>query len=80
MVWLRVLMTSARKPVRIIEKKHREIARADEAFPFEKTTQQKEREMVRTVKSWIDGRRKVVDELVAANTAGILLRLGDDRQ
>ena len=69
-------MTSAHKPIRIIERKQRELAVEGTGVRAEKTAQQIERERVRTVKSWIDGRRKVVEEFVAANTTAGLLRLG----
>jgi len=58
MVLVRVLMTSSHKPIKIIERKQRESSVADETVPFEKTARQIERELVKTVKSWIDGRRK----------------------
>lgn len=48
-------MTSSHKPIKIIERKQRESSLADETV---KTARQIERELVKTVKSWIDGRRK----------------------
>jgi len=56
-------MTSSHKPVRIIERKQREAPVANKAVPLEKTAEQIEREIVRTVKSWIDGRRKVTENV-----------------
>lgn len=72
-------MTSSHKPVRIIERKQREIPVANKAIPLEKTAEQIEREMVRTVKSWIDGRRKVREKFAAAGPASGLLILGSNR-
>ena len=58
MVFVRVPMTLSPKPIKIIERKQRENLVADETVPFEKTAQQLERELVKTVKSWIKVRRK----------------------
>ena len=62
-------MPSSHKPVRIIERKQREIPLANKAVPLEKTTQQLEREMVKTVKSWIDDRRKIMEPFAAESPA-----------
>ncbi len=72
-------MTSSHKPVRIIERKQREIPVANKAVPLEKTAKQIEREIVRTVKSWIDGRRKVGENFAAAGRASGLLILASNR-
>ncbi|HEY8187568.1 MAG TPA: hypothetical protein VIF64_15960 [Pyrinomonadaceae bacterium] len=71
-------MTSSHKSVRIIERKQREIPVANKTVPLEKTAEQIEREMVRTVKSWIDGRRKVREKFAAAGSANGLLILGSN--
>jgi len=68
-------MTSSHKPVKIIERKQRDIRLAGNLVPSGKTAQQIEREVVRTVKSWIDGRRKVMEKFAAADTARDLPRL-----
>jgi hypothetical protein len=60
---LKIVMTSSHKPIRIIDRRQREISVADQAIPLQKTAQQLEREMVRTVKSWIDSRRKISLEI-----------------
>jgi len=70
-------MTLSHKPVRIIERKQREIPVANKVVPLEKTAEQIEREMVRTVKSWIDGRRKVMEEFAAADPAKRLFSLAE---
>jgi len=76
-------MTSSHKPVRIIEREQREIPVANKAVPLEKTaektTRQIEREMVRTVKSWIDARRKVMKKFAAAGPASGLPGFGSNR-
>jgi hypothetical protein len=73
-------MTSSHKPVRIIGRKPAgEIPVANNAVPLEKTAEQLEREMVRSVKSWIDGRRKVMEKFAAAGPASGLLILGSNR-
>jgi len=72
-------MTSPHKRIRIIERKQREISVANKAGPFEKTAQQIERELVRTVKSWIDGRRKVLVNLTVADNVDRELHLSDDQ-
>ena len=71
-------MTS-HKPIKIIERKQREIPLPSNAVPLEKTAQQVEREIVKTVKSWIDGRRKVMENFAAAGPASGLLSLGSNR-
>ena len=72
-------MTSSHKPVRIIKRKQREIPVANKAVSLEKTAGQLEREMVRTVESWIDGRRKAMEEFAAAGPGSGLLILGSNR-
>jgi hypothetical protein len=69
-------MISTDKPVRIIESKQRELLSVKgKVVPLAKTERQIEREMVQTVASWIDERRKVVKEFARSNGAGGLLRL-----
>ena len=72
-------MTSSHKPVRIIQRKQRDIPLAGNLVPSEKTAQQIEREMVRTVKSWIDDRRKVMEKFAAAGPASGLVILESNR-
>ena len=71
-------MTSSHKSIKIIERKQRENSVADETVPFEKTAQQIERELVKTVKSWIDARR-VMEKSAAGSTVSRLLQLRDNR-
>jgi hypothetical protein len=70
-------MTSSHKPIKIIARKQRENC-ADETAPFEKTARQMERELVNTVKSWIDARRSGMEEFAASNPASRLLQLRDN--
>jgi hypothetical protein len=71
------LMISTNKPVRIIERKQRELLSVeDKVAPLAKTERQIEREMAQRVAAWIDERREVVKEFARSNGAGGLLRLG----
>jgi hypothetical protein len=69
-------MISADKPVRIIERKQRELLSVEVMeVPLATTERQIERELAQKVASWIDERRRVVKEFARSNGAGGLLRL-----
>ena len=69
-------MISTDKPVRIIERKRRELLSVEsKVLPLAKNARQIEREMAQKVASWIDERREVVKELARSKGAGGLLPL-----
>jgi hypothetical protein len=62
-------MPSAYKSVRVVSRKRRELIQVDDPVaPPEKTEHQIEREMARTVASWIDERREAAEEFVRSNS------------
>ncbi len=70
------LMISTDKPIRIIERKQRELHSVEvRLVPLAKSARQIEREMAQKVASWIEERREVVKEFARSNGAGGLLRL-----
>lgn len=67
---LSVLMALTQRSVRIISRRQRESCSVrGEVVTLVKTKRQLEREMVQTVASWIDERRKAVKQLAGSNTA-----------
>jgi len=69
-------MISTDKPIRIIERKQRELHSVEvRLVPLAKSARQIEREMAQKVASWIEERREVVKEFARSNGAGGLLRL-----
>jgi len=67
-------MLSGDKSVRIIRRKQRERLSVEvKVVPAARTERQIEREMLQTVGSWIDERRKVVKEFAQSNSARALL-------
>jgi hypothetical protein len=69
-------MPLAYKSVRVIARKPRELIQPESpvAPPPVKTEQQIEREITRTVASWIDERREAAKEFVRTNSAGGLFQ------